>query len=83
MPLIETENDYNFIRTYLSNKLTISKHRIVSNIATTIVQNNKDTINSSFVSEQLDKTSKSTNNLIIRYTHETRFQTFKNDIHQL
>jgi hypothetical protein len=75
--LIQNENDCNFIRSYLLNKLTTTKHQIASRIVTAIDSNSKDTLNNSLVQAELGKNSKWITNMIVHYTHEQRLESYK------
>jgi len=83
LPLINTETDFKFIRSYLMNRPTITEHQIASRIAKTIDPNSKETLNDSLLRTHLAKTSKWIDNLIIHCTHEQRLESYKTDIHQL
>ncbi len=77
--MIDTENDFKFIRSYLLNKPTITGHPTASTIATTTDPDSKDTIDNLLDPAQLARTSKWINNLIIHCTHEQRLEIY-NDI---
>jgi hypothetical protein len=77
LPLINTETDFKFIRSYLLNRPTITEHQIASRIAKTIDPNSTETLNDSLVRTHLAKTSKWIDNLIIHCTHEQRLQSYK------
>jgi len=72
-----------FLRTYLLNRPTISERQVTSRIVTTIDTSISDQTGNTQFPVNPDTTSKSTDNLIIHYTHEQRFDNFKKDIHKL
>ena len=83
LPIIQTEHDFMFLRTYLLNRPTISERQIISRTATTTDTSISDQTDNTRFPVNLDTTSKYIDNLIIHYTHEQRFDNFKKDIHQL
>lgn len=84
IPWIETENDFHFIRSYLLDRPTVPELQMVSRIMRAADDPpTSHTVNASLVPLKQKQKFKSTVNLIIHYTHEKRFHTFKKDIHQL
>ena len=72
--MINTENDYAFIRRSLLNKPTIPEYQIASRIAKTIHVDGKAEVDNPLVKARLGKQSKFDTNLIIHYTYEKRLQ---------
>jgi hypothetical protein len=83
LPLLDNEHDFTFLRSYLLNRPTITEHGIASRIANTIDSHDSDELDDPLVRAQLKKKSKWIENLIVHYTHEARFDSYKRDIHQL
>ena len=83
IPLLESKDDFMFIRTHLLNNPTIAERQITSRIAKTIDPQTNDQLDNSIVQTRCDKKSKWIDNLIIHYTHEARLQSYKKNIHQL
>jgi len=83
IPLIDSDTDFNFIRSYLLNRSTIPEQQIISNIAKTDDTNTEETLYASSIHAQLRKNSKWIHHLIIHYTHEQRLENSRKDIHQL
>ncbi len=83
MPLIDTEDDFRFIRDHLMNKPTPTEHQIASRIGNTIELNSNDTVDDPLVKQRLHPKSKSIDQLIIHYTHEARLRTSKKDMYEL
>ena len=81
--MIDSENDFAFIRRILLNKPTIPEYQIATRIATTFDVNTKEEVDNPLVRARLNKQTKYDTNLIIHYTHEKRLQSNKTDIHQL
>jgi len=83
LPLIDDERDFIFICEHLLNKATATEHQIASRIAKTIDPNTNDTIDDPLVRLRLNQQPELHNKLIIHYTHEARFASYKADIHQI
>ena len=84
IPWIETEADFRFIRSHLLNRPTVTELQMASQIAKVTGDHPAhNTADASSVAVKEKQTLKSNNNLIIHYTHEKRFHTFKKDIHEL
>jgi len=83
IPLFETENNFQFVRSYLLNRTTVTEQQIACRIAKTIDYTNHDKPNDPLVRIHLKRASKSINNLIIHYVHEARLTSYKKDIHEL
>ena len=80
--MITNENDFAFIRRSILNKPTIPEYQIASRIAKSVNVNSEEKVDNPLVKARLGKQMKFDTNLIIHYTHEKRFQSFKRDIHQ-
>jgi hypothetical protein len=65
------------------NRPTAIEHQIASRVAKTIDPLNNDTIDDPLVRIRLNKVSQLDQNIIIHYTHETRFTNYKKNVHQL
>jgi hypothetical protein len=76
LPLIETENNFQFVRAYLLNRTTVTEQQIASRIAKTIDAMNHDTANDPLVRIHVKRQSKSLHNLIIHYVHEARLTSY-------
>ncbi len=83
IPLFETDNNFQFVRSYLLNRPTVTDQQIASRIAKTIDSMNHNTADHPPVRIQLQRKSKSITNLIIHYVHEARLTSYKQDIHKL
>jgi hypothetical protein len=80
---IATQNHFTFVCCYALNQPTSIEHKIASRITKTIDPLTKNRVSDPLVRMRVNRELKSFCNLIIHYTHEERFQTTKNDIHQL
>lgn len=81
IPWIETENDFQFIRSYLLNRPTVTELQMASRIAQ--VSDDYPTHNTAHASSTAVKEKqklKSNGSLIIHYTHEKRFHAFNCNI---
>jgi len=83
IPFINNEQDFIFIQNHLLNKTAVTEHQIASRIAKTIDPNTTDTSDDPLVQRRLRQQSKWIDKVIIHYTHEALFESFKKDIHQL
>lgn len=86
--MFETESYFQLIRSNLLHKPTVADLQIASRLATVTNQMNisypeltRSTIDD--ISKEKQHSALHTDNLIIHYTHEGRFQTFKRDVHHL
>jgi hypothetical protein len=76
-------NDFLFVRSYILNRPTANEYQIALRIAKIIDPLKNETIDDPLVRMRLQKLFNSDRNLIIHYTHEARFATYKKHIHQL
>ncbi len=83
IPLLETENDFIFIRSHLLYTPTPIEQQIATRITKTIDSLDHDTTNNPLVRLRLKTKSKWIDNLIIHYVHEERLTSYKKHIHQL
>ena len=83
MPTINNENDFALLRQILLTKPTVHEYQIASRIAQSIKFEPDQTVDDPLVQLRLDKPSKFDTNVIIHYTHETRFQSHKEYIHRI
>ena len=83
LPWIDTVHDFQFIRAYLLNRATLAESQMASRIANAMKSNDEDITGNLIAKPAIEKESKWDKNLIIHYTHESRFTTLKRDIHQL
>src|SRR5690349_6337388 len=77
LSMINSENDFGFIRRSLLNKPTIPEYQIAKRIAKTIDVNSKEEVQDPLVKARLGIQSKFDTNFIIHYTHEKRLQSNK------
>ena len=83
MPTINNEKDFALLRQILLTKPTVPEYQIASRIAQCIKFEPDQTVDDPLVRSRLDKPSKFDTNVIIHYTHETRFQSHKEYIHRI
>ena len=65
LPLFETEIDFQFVRSYLLNKTTVTEQQIAYQIAQTVDSIDHDAANDPLVRLHVNRQSKSLHNLII------------------
>ncbi len=82
IPLLETENDFIFIRSYLLHRPTAIEQQIATRITEAIDSIYHDPTNDPFDQISLKPKSEWIEKLIIHYAHEARPTTYKRDIHQ-
>jgi hypothetical protein len=83
IPLLEIENDFIFISSYLLYRLTPTEQQIVTRKAEAIHSIRHNPTNDPLDQISLKPKSEWIENLIIHYAHEARLTTYKRDIHQL
>jgi len=82
-PSFDNIHNFEFNRSYLLNRPTITEHHIASRIANDLDNQEHNTVDDPLVRVHLKKKSKWTTNLIVRYTYEARLESYKKNIHQL
>ncbi len=83
IPLLQTENDFIFISSYLLNRPTATERQIATRITKVVDSIRHDPNNDPLDQISLKTKSEWIENLIIQYAHEARLTTYKRDIHQL
>jgi hypothetical protein len=81
IPLFEAESAFQLIRFNLLNKPTVAEHQIASRIAR--ATDHQDEKLSVVTEAEKQSIISDVDKLIIHYTHEKRFESFKKDIHRL
>jgi hypothetical protein len=77
IPLLETENDFIFIRSYLLDRSTATEQRIATRITKAVDSILHDPTNYPLDQISLKPKSEWIENLIIHYAHETRLTTYR------
>jgi hypothetical protein len=77
IPLLETENDFIFIRIYLLNISTTTEQQIPTRITKAFNAIRHDPTNDPLDQISLKSKSEWIENLIIHYAHEARLTTYK------
>jgi hypothetical protein len=80
--LLETENDFIFIRFYLLHRPTAIEQRIATGITKAVDSTRHDPINDPLDQISVKLKSEWIEKLIIHDAHEARLTTYKRDIHQ-
>ena len=83
LPWIDTVHDFQFIQACLLNRATLAESQMASRIANAMKSNDENITGNLIAKPAIEKESKWDKNLIIHYTHESRFTILKRDIHQL
>jgi hypothetical protein len=83
LPIIATEQHYNFIRDHLLHKPTITENQIASRISKTIEPTAVNEMQNSLLQVLEPSGPKLNSKLILHYKHEARLARYKTDFHDL